>query len=323
MSKSILVFEWMVGGGYYFEPLNATDSRLETAEIQLQTEGAAMLRGLVDDLLHCGHHPVVSIDSRLQIHDFSDATCVSISNKTELEQALAELASQVDGVFLIAPESNGRLVRLVSHLAKFAHKLLSPNLAFVEMTSDKTATLARLGASGLKTPIGDRLDRWQTKASLATFPLPAMLKPNDGVGGEGNRRITDWDSLPIPIVSPDRWRLEEWVEGQPASISVICGHESCEKFFLPPTFQIFQNGHWIDCEIVLSPEKTFRATELAKKTIKALPVTNGFIGIDFVFGPQAVDDTVIEVNPRLTSSYLRLRNSVNFNIAEKIIEVCQ
>jgi predicted ATP-grasp superfamily ATP-dependent carboligase len=64
-----------------------------------------------------------------------------------------------------------------------------------------------------------------------------------------------------------------------------------------------------------------RAAELARRAARALPKTTGYIGIDLVLGndPRASGDVVIEVNPRLTTSYVGLRAAALGNIADWMI----
>ena len=60
------------------------------------------------------------------------------------------------------------------------------------------------------------------------------------------------------------------------------------------------------------------AFEAAKKIVEAVPGLRGYIGMDFVLtGEEAV---VLEVNPRLTTSYVGLRRVVNFNLAQAVVD---
>jgi len=67
-----------------------------------------------------------------------------------------------------------------------------------------------------------------------------------------------------------------------------------------------------------------RATRLAKRVANCLPATQGYLGVDMVLGHQESDaDVAIEVNPRLTSSYLGLRRLVQGNLAEAMLRVAE
>ena len=59
----------------------------------------------------------------------------------------------------------------------------------------------------------------------------------------------------------------------------------------------------------LEPLLAERASQLAAQAVATLPDPFGYIGVDLVLGhdPEGRDDVVIEINPRLTTSYVGLR----------------
>ena len=59
---------------------------------------------------------------------------------------------------------------------------------------------------------------------------------------------------------------------------------------------------------------------LAVRTMNALPGTTGFVGIDLVI-PAHDELVVVEVNPRLTSSYGMLRGVAGFNIGHAMMQL--
>ncbi|MEM8865744.1 MAG: ATP-grasp domain-containing protein, partial [Planctomycetota bacterium] len=76
-------------------------------------------------------------------------------------------------------------------------------------------------------------------------------------------------------------------------------------------------GGWLP----LSTEQAERATRLALAAIAAMPPTRGYVGVDLVLGEGVAgqDDRVIEINPRLTTSYAALRSAVEENLAEQML----
>ena len=51
-----------------------------------------------------------------------------------------------------------------------------------------------------------------------------------------------------------------------------------------------------------------------------LPSTVGYVGIDMILGPDGPEsDVVLELNPRLTTSYLGLRQLARGNLAEAML----
>jgi hypothetical protein len=66
-----------------------------------------------------------------------------------------------------------------------------------------------------------------------------------------------------------------------------------------------------------------RAQRLAEAALDCLPVTQGYVGVDLVLGPaeDGRGDVVVEINPRLTTSYVGLRRLLKTNLAAAMIEV--
>jgi predicted ATP-grasp superfamily ATP-dependent carboligase len=76
-------------------------------------------------------------------------------------------------------------------------------------------------------------------------------------------------------------------------------------------------------ELPLPTDWHRRAEQLAQAVLAALPATTGYIGIDLVLG-HACDgrhDVVIEVNPRLTTSYVGLRKIARGNLAAAMLQI--
>ena len=115
-------------------------------------------------------------------------------------------------------------------------------------------------------------------------------------------------------------RLEAWIEGVPASTSLICGPAGYEV--LPPTRQVFRSqpmGAYVGNQDDLSKDHQSRAHNLACRVADALPPTCGYLGIDMILGATPGEDRVVEINPRLTSSYSLLRKLRSDNLAETML----
>jgi predicted ATP-grasp superfamily ATP-dependent carboligase len=68
-----------------------------------------------------------------------------------------------------------------------------------------------------------------------------------------------------------------------------------------------------------------RAQRLAERAVRAVPGLLGFVGVDLILGhaDDGSGDAVIEINPRLTTSYVGLRRMARFNLAEALLAVVQ
>ena len=71
-----------------------------------------------------------------------------------------------------------------------------------------------------------------------------------------------------------------------------------------------------------SSNRRSRAIRLARRAIGAVPGLAGFVGVDLILGRECgcPIDTVVEINPRLTTSYVGLRALARENLAERWLE---
>jgi predicted ATP-grasp superfamily ATP-dependent carboligase len=71
----------------------------------------------------------------------------------------------------------------------------------------------------------------------------------------------------------------------------------------------------------IEPALADRAQRLALAALACFPATRGYVGVDLILG-QADDgsgDVVVEVNPRLTTSYVGLRRLLQTNLATAML----
>jgi predicted ATP-grasp superfamily ATP-dependent carboligase len=64
---------------------------------------------------------------------------------------------------------------------------------------------------------------------------------------------------------------------------------------------------------------------LARQAVAVVPGLAGYVGVDVILGDAADGsrDWVIEINPRLTTSYVGLRALCQDNLAERMLRVIQ
>lgn len=319
----ILIFEWLLGGGQWLDGTTAV------RESGMQAQGSQMLQALEQDFSALGIHVIITLDSRIAYTPQPRTLAVPIAKKTSLHQELQRIAQQVDFILLVAPETNGTLIRCCQWLCEFQHKFLSPQPSVVELCSDKSRTCRFLAEHSIPTthgiliePVGNVLDRYpQVTPSL----LPGVLKPNCGAGGEATFFVKDMAAL-VELIGEQSekasrpMRLEMWAEGTPTSTSLICGPAGYE--LLKSTRQVFRGwpiGTYTRNLADLSDDQLSRAGQLAYRVCESLPPTCGYLGIDMILGNKPENDLVVEINPRLTSSYTLLRTLDSRNLAQTML----
>jgi predicted ATP-grasp superfamily ATP-dependent carboligase len=310
------VYEFVTGGGWW------TIDEGSIAAGALLREGSAMLQALVNDLSRIGKVYTLR-DSRSTV-EISSAEVCTVSSAIEERRQFAELVQNADGTVVIAPEFDGHLLARCQWVEQLGGRLLSPGSEFVAITADKHLTAKRLAAVGIPVPRGFIISN--DASPPADFRFPAILKPCDGAGSIGVRTVRDWREAREDIGKHGRCRLEEYRCGIPASVSVLSGPQTLG--ILPASRQFLSDDgrfQYLGGETPMSDEMCRRSKRLAIDVAFALPDTAGYFGIDLVFGAAAdgSQDCVIEVNPRLTTSYLGLRQLLEGNLAEAMVAVAK
>ena len=301
----VFLFEFVVGGGFLSVPNSPQPDG------SLLTEGLAMWKAVYEDLVALPHVELATTwDARLQ--RTYDRGVIEVGDS--IGSTFAELAQWADVGLLIAPEFDDHLLKITELLEAKPCVLASPNSRFVRIASDKTKTVELCQLAGLPVPNGVRLEVGEQAPT--DFPFPAVLKRNDGAGSMGQIL-----HAPLRQSFIDVMRLERLVPGKPCSVSFFC--RGCDPpIACPPMEQLLSGDEkleYLGGRRIMDAEDAERATNLGTNVIAAMPATNGYVGVDLILGPTAADDCVIEVNPRLTTSYVGLRSIAQTNLAAAML----
>jgi predicted ATP-grasp superfamily ATP-dependent carboligase len=311
----IFVYEWATGGGLVEEPGSLPAS--------LAREGAAMIGGLVADLQRVEGCQVVAFrDLRFVQLALGNCEMVEILSRFAHDEEIERVAAEADATILIAPELDGILWKLARRVVAAGGKLLSPSPDFIRIASDKQRTCDILQSAGVPVAEGRVLE--SDEPLPAEFPYPAVVKPIDGTGSQDIYFVRTAYEAP-PAYAWQR-RLERFIPGMAASAAMLCGPAgniglaACKQ-------RISEDGRlrYLGGELPLAAGLAERAETLAAKSLDALPATVGYVGVDIVLGrePDGSEDCVIEVNPRLTTSYVGLRAAARSNLADAMLNAAR
>ncbi len=288
------------------EPLSPTLAR----------EGDLMLQSLVNDLAACDRvtHIDVLRDARLELISADKVTSLPVA--LDFLQSLKRSCDSVDAVLLVAPESGGVLQQLTALIADKGVQLLASDSAAVELASSKRRTLATLTGQGIMVvPAVDPEDvRSQPAQSW-------VIKPDDGVAGEGCRRLP---ALPEALGADEL--LQPFIDGCPASLSLLCADGRARLLAVNEQYIDLDQEH---CQLRgvhvnglvpgLGRQQLDALQALADAIAAAVPGLWGWVGVDGIFADGAF--MVLEINPRLTTAYCGLRQSLQHNPAEWLLDL--
>lgn len=316
----VFLYEFLTGGG-----LLAESFANETSE-SLLVEGRAMVVALAADFAKASSVKTVTClrDRRLAPWNPPGCNTVDVAHGAEHDAALDCLAAECDWTVVIAPEIGGALAACCQRAAAVGGRLLGPDQSLIELASDKHRTAEFLARAGVSAPRGilhQAGEPWPRN-----FGYPAVWKPLDGAGSQGIVYVPSADAPPL-APSSQRGRLERFCPGVPASVAFLCGPGG-KRLALPACRQLLSDDgrfRYLGGELPLPPELALRAAAIAERAVVALPGAFGYLGADLVLGESAdgADDVVIEINPRVTTSYIGLRAAIEENLAEAMLRAAQ
>jgi predicted ATP-grasp superfamily ATP-dependent carboligase len=313
---NVFLYEWITGGGLVEE-----SGRLPAS---LLAEGSAMIAALAADFAAIeGSRVTVLRDMRLHEPPLPGCNVIEVHSIRQWREQFDSAARAADWSLVVAPEFDGILLRTIERLEETGGRSLNASPSFVSLTSDKHRTAERLKAAGVAAPEALLVDADEEKLPV-DFRYPGVLKPLDGAGSQHTLLVDSPKDEPPPYPWPRR--LERFCEGRAASVAVLCGEAVRQP--LPPCWQhLSMDGRFTyrGGELIAEPEMAERVRSLAMRALAALPAARGYVGIDVVLGEadDGSQDVVIEVNPRVTTSYVGLRKAVEQNLAQAMIDVVQ
>jgi len=310
----LFLYEHITGGGFL-----ETDLSEDQLPTSLLTEGRAMITVLASDALRIPDLTVDLLwDSRLPLPPLPSHPLHLVSSPREAESLFTQLAREATATIVIAPESGGILASRAASVLLAGGTLLGPSPELIDLCADKHRTAEHLRAAGVPVPAGSKLSSGEVLP--LDVPYPAVLKPLDGCGSEGLQWISSpTDAAGARVFNPlsGSARLESFIEGQAASVAVLCGPKqtlplpACTQLLSTDGTFAYQGGSF-----PLSEKLSSRAEHLAQRAVLSLDQPRGYLGFDLILGAaeEGSQDAVIEINPRLTTSYVGLRQATRENL---------
>jgi predicted ATP-grasp superfamily ATP-dependent carboligase len=286
---------------FVYEHITAT---MPASDTSLYREGRAMRDALIADL-----HATPGVEV---------ASCSP-------GQSFDEYLQACDAVWLIAPEFENILTDLAVRVETAGKRLLGPTSSAIRLTTDKLALAKCWADAGVRTP--------------STIPFndcrhckfPVVIKPFDGCGSTATTLVRNETEIEHALAradkegyAPDRLIVQPYIPGRPASVAFLIGPR--EMIPLVPTFQhvsAYTHLAYEGGELPIPAPLADRAIRCARQAIECVPGLSGYVGVDLILGERddGSDDYAIEINPRLTTSYVGLRALAECNLAAAVVSL--
>jgi predicted ATP-grasp superfamily ATP-dependent carboligase len=217
---------------------------------------------------------------------------------------LSELAQTVDFTVVIAPETRGVLARLTQRLAEVGARMLGSTVQAIEVTGDKARLATWMRAVGIDTP------PVQTIIPSVGLPrsahYPAVLKPIDGAGCDLTFYLPEAGSIPEAARVLPAALLQPFVPGSPMSASFLVGRDGRTWLIGIGSQRIaIQDGRFEYLGGTI-PALCPGALPQLQAAVHAIPGLRGFVGVDFIWQPARGWATILDINPRPTTSIVGL-----------------
>ena len=229
---------------------------------------------------------------------------VDVQSRASHREEFERLAAEADATILIAPEFDGILLKAARRVVGL-RRPAAVAVAGVHSHRGRQAADVRRAGRGRRAGARRASCCEPDERLPADFTYPAVLKPVDGAGSQDTLLVAGRTTSRRP--TPGRGGWNDYVPGLAASVAVLCGPAGRVPL-VPCKQRISDDGRmrYLGGELPLAAGLAERAVALAERALAALPATIGYVGVDLVLGrdPIGTEDFVIEVNPRLTTSYV-------------------
>jgi len=304
----LLVFEFISGGGLANEALPD----------HLAREGLMMRTALLDDLSAVENLELIVLNDVRISEPEVQGIVLAIEPGINLNSYLTTIHDSYEAVWLIAPESSGILVEWQQFFMQ-QNKLicLSAEKALL-LCQHKLNTIQHLEKFDVSCVSSQKYDSF--------LPMKSgewVLKPMDSVGCEQTYLLQtqqDWlDKLPA-LTEQEDYLLQPYIKGQALSLSALFSQGECVLICCNQQHtSLIDNQFQLDaCTVNVNREKRADYQALCSKIAQAIPELWGYIGIDLIETAQG-ELLVLEINPRLTTSYVGIKAATGLNVAAHVL----
>ena len=297
-------------------------------------EGFGMLRTVTSDFKAAGHEVTVLLDNRIsRLSPPLKSDCaVPIFRLQEVKNFLSNIADTTDAVLIVAPETGQILHSLVNVVEKSGKVSLNCQSRAISRVANKAILYQVLDKNHLPIPktldLSVNDDLTEVKKAIRTkLSYPIILKPANGVSCSGLSIVKEESRLKQAIEKIDvesveeHFVVQEFIEGEAVSVSLLCANGKALSISLNQ--QSIKVGAPEDASCYLGGLVPFdhpfmqKAFAISEKVVGSFKGLRGYVGVDLVLAKDAV--FVVDVNPRLTTSYVGLSQVANFNVAEATV----
>ncbi|TWT52319.1 carbamoyl phosphate synthase-like protein [Thalassoglobus neptunius] len=320
----IFVYESLCAGEF------SSDENSQELSASLAVEGKAMLAGVVSDLLEISSSarfstievcclwsdnvspPEVLTNERVHLK--------RVSSPSEVSAHFQSFCQEAEITLVIAPEINQRLGELCNIAEALSGYVLNCSSSAIALCSDKQA-------------LNDELQRWGIRCvptvsedQLRTLSGQCVIKPRFGAGSDGIE-ICSADELRIREIDRSQTVIQSFMRGRAVSVAALFGSEGQILMSLPVAEQhLSQDGtlSYLGGRVPAESTSLVHAASvqferLLHQIAEQISGLRGFVGVDCLLLDDDPVPVVVEINPRLTTSYVGYRALLANNLMDVLL----
>lgn len=291
----------------------------------LAREGRAMLLALLEDAARKPEWDThTTWDHRLGDFPLRGISAEAVNRPAEEQAAFDRLAQECDATYVIAPELDDLLAQRCRRVRDVGGTSLNSSTAAISLCSDKLRLARRLEEADIATLPTEQLR--STTGTPADFPV--VVKPRFGAGSqdtflvETTRRF-DEVRLRFSDEPARQGIVQPFVKGMAVSIAVFIDGEGRATDVGPVVEQLLSvDGRftYLGGRISGNVGCGDAIRDLARDAVAVAPGLRGYVGLDMLVPWQRREPLLVEINPRLTTSYIGYRAVTGENLAERVLQ---
>ncbi len=261
------------------------------------------------------------LDWRCQQMDLPEGIeVILLSSGQCVYDLLPALIEKSDLVWPIVPETDGELQKLSTLVEAKEKQLLNSSVEAVCICSDKLITAQLLKKNGIavvETSLFDGL--------TADLFEPYVVKPKDGVGCINCFLISNtnqFEQINNLIKNKSDYIIQPYIEGE--TISLSCLFKNGKAWLLccnQQQISIIKGQFELDaCVVNIASNNKEIYQQIIDQIAKVIPGLWGYVGIDIIH-TENNQPLIVEINPRLTTSYAGLYQALGVNVVQNVMEM--
>ena len=282
----------------------------------LRFDAEIMLQALMADLRKLPGIDIISTrDDRL---DDLPESVADITEQDDVWDIWGKCMQDADAIWAIAPESQGLLLKMHDLAIESACDFIGCSAEAINITASKFTTARHL----LKNDI-TCIETFHAGGSIPHSSTGWVVKPDDGAGIDAcyffkdKMQLQNWQQQRS---TQQLFVIQRYVPGLAASLSVLYHNEQVQLLACNEQLVRFHDGIGRNHGVIVNGlrHKYQSFENIAKEIGQAIPGLSGYVGIDLLV--TASGPVVVEINPRLTTSYAGLSESLDTNVAELVLQ---